>query len=128
MNDLAALDSAGIHGLAIEADRATIRAGIAARQGRLGEALAGYRDALRSWAELGLAWDEALCGLDMALLLDPRDPDVRQIAESTREILVRLGAAPFIERLDAALAATPIPGAPGIGVGRGITDGATVIP
>ena len=30
-------------------------------------------------------------------------PEVRTAAESAREILVRLGARPFIERLDAAL-------------------------
>ncbi len=105
-SDVAALDAAGIHGLAIEADRATTRAGIAALEGRSGEALVRYRDALRSWGELGLAWDEALCGLDMALLLDPAQPDVRAAAESAREILVRLGAAPFIERLDRAMAST----------------------
>ncbi len=111
-SDVAALDAAGIHGLAIEADRATTRAGIAALEGRSGEALVRYRDALRAWRELGLAWDEALCGLDMALLLDPADPDVRAAAESAREILVRLGAAPFIERLDKAMASTSDPVAP----------------
>ena len=42
----------------------------------------------------------------MAILLDPADPEVRAAAEAAREILVRLGAAPFIERLDAALAST----------------------
>jgi len=60
--------------------------------------------ALRSWRDLGLAWDEALAGVDMALLLDPTDPWVRANAEAAREILVRLEAAPFIARLDAALA------------------------
>lgn len=40
----------------------------------------------------------------MAFLLDPIDPEVRAAAEAAREILVRLEAAPFIARLDAALA------------------------
>jgi class 3 adenylate cyclase/tetratricopeptide (TPR) repeat protein/ribosomal protein L40E len=102
--DLAALDAAGVHGPPLEADRTTIRAGIAALEGRGSEALALYRQALRAWRDLGLAWDEALCGMDMALLLDPAEPEVRTAAQSTREILVRLGARPFIERLDAALA------------------------
>jgi len=88
---------------AIEADRRTIRAGIAALEGRRADALALYRDALRAWRDLGLAWDEALCGLDMALLLDPADPDVRAAASATRETLVRLEAAPFVARLDAAM-------------------------
>jgi hypothetical protein len=47
--DLAALDAAGVHGPAIEADRATIRAGLAALEGRPADALASYRDVLRTW-------------------------------------------------------------------------------
>jgi len=61
-----------------------------------------YGEALQGWRDLGLAWDEALCGLDMALLLDPGEPDVRAAAEAAREILVRLEAAPLVARLDAA--------------------------
>jgi class 3 adenylate cyclase/tetratricopeptide (TPR) repeat protein len=102
--DLAALDGSGFHGPAIEADRRTIRAGIAALEGCPADALPLYRDALRAWRDLGLAWDEALCGMDMATLLDPADQEVRVAAAAAREILVRLGAAPFITRLDAALA------------------------
>jgi tetratricopeptide (TPR) repeat protein len=102
--DLDALDASGVHGRAVEADRATIRAGIASLDGRPADAVASYRDALRSWRDLGLAWDEALAGIDMALLLDPTDPFVRAAGEGAREILFRLEAAPFIARLDAALA------------------------
>jgi class 3 adenylate cyclase/tetratricopeptide (TPR) repeat protein len=103
-DDLDVLDASGFHGPAIEADRRTIRAGLAALEGRRADALAIYRDALRAWRDLGLAWDEALCGLDMALLLDPTDPDVRAAASSSREILVRLDASPFRARLDVAMA------------------------
>jgi class 3 adenylate cyclase/tetratricopeptide (TPR) repeat protein len=102
-DDLAAIDASGFHGLAIEADRWTIRAGIAALEGRPADALSLYREALRSWRDLGLAWDEALCGLDMATLLDPADPEVRTAAEAAREILMRLEAAPFVVRLDTAM-------------------------
>jgi class 3 adenylate cyclase/tetratricopeptide (TPR) repeat protein len=105
-DDLAALDAAGVHGPAIEADRTMIRAGLAALERRPADALARYREALRAWRDLGLAWDEALVGIDMATLLDPADPEVRAAAESAREILVRLGAAPFVTRLDAALMAS----------------------
>ena len=45
----------------------------------------------------------------MAQLLDPSEPQVKAAAESSREILVRLGAAPFIARLDAALARSAAP-------------------
>jgi tetratricopeptide (TPR) repeat protein len=102
-DDLAALEASGVHGAAVDADRTTIRAGIAALDGRTAEALPIYREALRAWRDLGLAWDEALCELDMATLLDPSDPEVGAAAEAAREIFVRLGAAPFIARLDAAL-------------------------
>jgi class 3 adenylate cyclase/predicted ATPase len=103
--DLATLDTSGVHGPAVEADRRTIRAGIAALEGRRTESLGMYREALRAWRDLGLAWDEALCGMDMALLLGPTDAEVGAAATSARETLDRLGAAPFVARLDAALAA-----------------------
>ncbi len=99
-DDLAALEGSGFHGPAVEADRTTIRAGIAALEHRSADALALYREALRAWRDLGLAWDAALCGLDMAALLDPSEPEVQTAADAAREILVRLGARPFIERLD----------------------------
>jgi hypothetical protein len=73
-------------------------------EGRPADALPFYREALRCWRDLDLAWDEALCAIDMATLLDPADPEVRAAAEAAHEILVRLGAAPFIARLAAALA------------------------
>jgi hypothetical protein len=46
---------------------------------------------------------EALTGLDMAILLEPSEAEVRAAAESARAILIRLGAKPFVERLDAAM-------------------------
>ena len=102
-DDLAALDRSGVHGPAVDADRTTIRAGIAALDGRPVEAMTVYHEALRTWRGIGLPWDAALCGLDMAELLDPSEPEVRAAAESAREILVRLEAKPFIARLDAAM-------------------------
>jgi hypothetical protein len=102
-DDLAALDASGVHGPAIAADRRTIQAGIAALDGRAAESLGLYREALRAWRDLGLAWDEALCGLDMATVLDPSEPEVAGAAEVARETFVRLGAKPFIVRLDAAV-------------------------
>ena len=54
-DSLAALDGSGFHGPAIEADRKTIRAGIAALEGRAVDALALYREALRAWRDLGVA-------------------------------------------------------------------------
>lgn len=105
-NDLAALDATGNHGPAIEADRLTIRAGLAALEGRSTDAIMLYRTVLQAWRDLGLRWDEALTGLDMATLLDITDPDVRAAATTARAIMVDLEAAPFIARLDAAMAGT----------------------
>ena len=101
---LAALDSTGAHGRVVDMDRRTIRAGLAALEGRPGDALSAFREALAGWRDLGSPWREALTAITMATLLDPADPEVRAAAEAAREILVRLRAAPFIARLDAALA------------------------
>lgn len=98
------------HGRFIDADRTAIRAGIAALEGRTAEALAGYREALAVWRDLGLVWDEALCGIDMATVLDPSDPEVIAAADIARTTLVRLRATPFLDRLEAALS-RPIPSA-----------------
>ena len=102
--DLEAVEGLGSHGRRAKAIRCALRAGLAALGGRPAEALAGYRDALRDWRDLGLAWDEALTAIDMATLLDPAEPEVRAAADRAREILAGLRAAPFLERLEAAMA------------------------
>ncbi len=93
-------------GRAIDAQRTGIQAGIAALEGRLDEAMAGFRTALKEQRDLGLEWYEALCTLDVAPLLDPDDPEVRAEVERTRRILIRLRATPFIARLDTFQAAS----------------------
>ena len=104
---LAAIDAAGFRAPAVEATRVTIRAGLAAIDKLEAEALALYRDALRRWRDLRLVVDEALCAVDMVTLLDPSDPEVRAAADAARTILVKLGARPFVERLDAAMERQP---------------------
>jgi hypothetical protein len=79
-----------------------VRAGIAALEGRASDALSGYREVLGVWRDLGLVWDEAMCAIDMATLLDPSEPEVASAAEVARRTLTRLGAKPFLARLDAA--------------------------
>ncbi|CAN5738246.1 hypothetical protein BH24CHL5_BH24CHL5_10250 [soil metagenome] len=91
-------------GQALALDKAAIEAGIHAVEGRAAEALALYRDTLRGWRALKLAWDEALTVVDMVTFLGADEPDVRAAADWARETLSRLGAQPFLERLDAALA------------------------
>ena len=87
-------------GSALSADILTIKAGIAALDGRASEASGSYREALRAWQGLGLAWDEALCAIDMATTLDPGEPEVAAAVDRARETLNELGAAPMLERLE----------------------------
>jgi len=101
----ASLDASGYLGPALAADRLVARAGIDALEGRGPAALAGYREALRAYRKLGLAFDEAAGAVDMAVLLPSpeRDaPDVVTAIAAARETLVRLGARPFLARLDRA--------------------------
>ncbi len=98
-------EESGAYGPVAEARMATLRAGIAAIEKRPQEAMALYREALAGWRQTHSTWDEALTGIDMALLLDPSEPDVAAAIESTREILERLGAQPYLDRIDAAVAA-----------------------
>ena len=58
-----------------------------------------YRGAIRRFRDLGLPIDEALTTIEMARLLAPAQPEVRAAADAAREILARLGAKPFLERL-----------------------------
>jgi hypothetical protein len=94
-----------------------VAAGVAALAGRRAEAIAVYRDALRGWRALGLAFDEAMAILDMAILLAPSEaemPEAGAAVAAAREILTRLDARPFIERLNAVPTASTakVPGTP----------------
>ena len=109
--DLAALDASGLHGLTAELQRAGIRAGLGALQGRPIDALGLYRQVSQGWRDIGFLWLETLTAIDMATLLDPTEPEVRAAADSAREILTRLGAKPFLARLEAAMARPAPPAA-----------------
>jgi class 3 adenylate cyclase/tetratricopeptide (TPR) repeat protein len=111
---LAAIDATGFHGPVVEVKRTTMRASIAALEGRKREAIALYQEALAGWRDLKVTWEEALTGIDMATVLDPAEPEVQAVVRSTREILTRLGAKPYLERLEAVVArsATAHAGAP----------------
>jgi class 3 adenylate cyclase/tetratricopeptide (TPR) repeat protein len=102
---LALLDASGYLGPALMADRLVARAGIDALEGRGPAALAGYREALRAYRRLGLAFDEAAAAVDMACLLPSPERDASDVGAAfgaARETLERLGAHPFLARLDAA--------------------------
>jgi class 3 adenylate cyclase len=103
---MAGLEQTMLRGQALAQDKAAISAGILALEGRTAEALALYRRTLRGWRTLKLAWDEALTVVDMVTFLGPDEAEVRSAAEWARTTLSRLGAQPYLERLEAALAGT----------------------
>ncbi len=94
----------GSRGRAVDADRATIRAGLDALQGDRAAALAGYRAAVTAYRELGLAFDEALLGIEAARLVGVADAEVAGWVEAARSTFTRLGAAPLVAALDRAAA------------------------
>ena len=80
----ARLESSLHPGQAVGLDVATLRAGLSALERRRSEAVAGYREALRGWRGLGLAFDEAMAALDMALLLAPTEREMAEAAARDR--------------------------------------------
>ena len=94
------LASLGARGRAMDADRATIRAGLAALAGDRAAALAGYRAAATAYRDLGLAFDEALLGVEAARMLGTGEPEVVGWVETARATLARLGALPLLGMLD----------------------------
>jgi hypothetical protein len=100
-------DSSGAASPYALAHRATMVASLAAFEGRTSEALSLFRDALARWRDIHMAWEEAMAGVDMAVLLDPSVPEVAQAAADARSILERLRAKPVLEVLDAAIARAP---------------------
>ena len=102
--DLETLEATGGHGAWFEARRTSIRAGLAALDGHPTDALTLYGDAMRQLHEIGAALDEAFTAIEMATLLDPAESEVRAAGEVAHKIVRLLQAAPFVTRLDTALA------------------------
>jgi len=96
------VESMGGYGPILSGRLQSIRADVAALEGRTADALVLYRDALRNFHSAKAMYDAALVGLDMAKLLDPADPEVSAAIASSREFFERVGAKPFLEQLDAA--------------------------
>jgi len=86
------------------ASRRTVDAGIAAFEGRTGEAVAGYLTAIRELADLAQEFDLARTTLDAVTMLGTSDPGLATAAVTARAAFERLGTLPYIERLDAVLA------------------------
>ena len=88
-------------------DRRLLGAGLAALDGREQDALREARAVIGEYGRLGLPWRQALAALMLLATIGTGEAEVRAAAESAREILARLGAKPFLEQLDAALARPP---------------------
>ena len=86
--------------------KTTLRAGIAALEGRHEEASSGYREALEAWSSMDMPIDYAFTAIDMITLL-PGDPATIEATDRARELLTDLGAEPLLERL--AMAQQPAP-------------------
>jgi class 3 adenylate cyclase/tetratricopeptide (TPR) repeat protein len=102
--DLEALHETGVHGLWTDANRASIRAGLAAIEGRSTEARTLYQEALRGFDEMGVPLDAALTTLELATLVDPSAPEVSAAVAASRDFLERVRARTLLERLDQAAA------------------------
>ncbi len=101
---LEGLDATGVRGPALAMQREAMEAGLAALDGHPVEAIDGFRDTARRLKEAGMVLEVALNGLLSVRLLGSSDPHARVLAEEARDIFVRMGARPFIEQLDDALA------------------------
>jgi class 3 adenylate cyclase/tetratricopeptide (TPR) repeat protein len=93
-------------------ERTTARAAVAALEGRRDEAIHAYRDAIRRWLADGQEFVAALVALDFAVTLGSAEPAVREVVEGARAVFARVGAVPYVARLDAAMAT---PGAGSVG-------------
>jgi class 3 adenylate cyclase/tetratricopeptide (TPR) repeat protein len=93
----------GAHGRALDVDRTAIGAGLAALEGRRGEAVAGYRSAITGWRDLGLPWDEALTSIEFVRFIGPDEAEAMSAADAARAILERLEAVRVLDILDASI-------------------------
>ncbi|OGN86947.1 MAG: hypothetical protein A2X23_01055 [Chloroflexi bacterium GWC2_73_18] len=89
----------------LENSRRVARAGLAAIEGRVEEAAGLYGEAAGRWRELDLPFELAMTGLDAAAALGAGEPQVAGLIDEARVVLGRLGAAPFLARLEAATGA-----------------------
>jgi hypothetical protein len=101
-------------GIIVTADRTAARAGIAALEGRTNDAVTGFRDALARYRDLAHDFDLACVSLDFVLLVGADHPATREAAAEARAIFERVGARPYLERLDSAMAQSAAGRLPGM--------------
>ncbi len=99
------LTEAHVHGAWLDAVRLGLEAGRAALEGRTDEGAHLFAKATEALRDLGVPFDLALTQLDRITVLGPDHPDSPAAAKEAHAIFERLGAKPFLERLEAVLAA-----------------------
>jgi class 3 adenylate cyclase/tetratricopeptide (TPR) repeat protein len=106
---LAGLAGAGARGSYAATNRRLLEAGLLALDGRPAEAVRETQAIVGEYERQGLPWRQALAGLVLATLVGTDDAGVRELARGSRAIFIRLGAQPFLEYLEAAVAQTVEP-------------------
>jgi len=96
-----AIEAAHPRGGASDHELTVMRAGLAAGEGNLAEAIPLYRTALAGLREYGCRFSVAHAIFDMLVLLGPGEPAVRSVLPEGREILADLRATVLLERFDA---------------------------
>ncbi len=91
-------------GTQADAYRAAGRAGIAALEGRIDDAIGGYRDAIARYRAIGADIWVARAALDLVRLVGGKHPAGQDVAMEARAIFERVGAKRYLDLLDAALA------------------------
>jgi predicted ATPase len=89
------------------AERARAWAGVAALEGQLPEATARYREAIRRYGDLGLAYERARTTTTAVTLVGVTDPEIAAAADEARALFERLGARPWLALLADARTAAP---------------------
>ncbi|HTC85382.1 MAG TPA: adenylate/guanylate cyclase domain-containing protein, partial [Candidatus Acidoferrum sp.] len=107
MKAIAGLDGSSGRDRMRAIDGSVLRAGLAALEGLRADVLHDVRPLLAEYARQSLVWHQSMAGLMLSTLATGDEPEAREIADGTREILTRLKAQPFIDQLDAALARRP---------------------
>jgi tetratricopeptide (TPR) repeat protein len=100
---LARHEATGLHGPAVELERTTMRGALAGLEGRRSEAVDVFSDVLRGWKQIGCEFDFAMTAIDALVTVGPV-PELADQTRDARDVFVRLGAKPLLERLDAAAA------------------------
>jgi len=101
---LRSLDVSGWRGAALGLHRDALAAGVAALDGRWGEAAPAFADAWRRYRELRLDVSLAVSALDCLAVAPPGEPLAEMAAREARAILEREGATAYFVQLERLLA------------------------